>query len=146
MTQQSLAYINVMLTVLAASGVFLALTVYWVARSLISGSASIKKLIETIDYNVHTSVDMLQRSISDINAITQRAGDQMEHVESIVSDAQQVARDARVSMRLIEETLVPVLTNLHAISAGLRKGLDTWREMNPDVNAPRQEPEEQNGA
>jgi len=74
-----------MLTVLAASGVLLALTVYWVARSLISGSASIKKLIETIDYNVHTSVDMLQRSISDINAITQRAGDQMEHVESIVS-------------------------------------------------------------
>jgi len=146
MTQQSLAYINVMLTVLAASGVLLALTVYWVARSLISGSASIKKLIETIDYNVHTSVDMLQRSISDINAITQRAGDQMEHVESIVSDAQQVARDARVSMRLIEETLVPVLTNLHAISAGLRKGLDTWREMNPDVHAQRQAPEEQNGA
>ncbi len=145
MTQQSLSYINVMLTILAVSGVFLAMTVYWVARSLISGAVSIRKLIETVDYNVHTSVDMLQRSIGDINLITQRVGDQMERVESIVGDAQQVARDARVSMRLIEETLVPVLTNLHAISAGLRKGLETWREMNPEARPRQQDSDERSG-
>ncbi|MFA6448263.1 MAG: hypothetical protein WCX65_02245 [bacterium] len=132
MANQTLGYINVMLTVIAICGVALAVTIYWVAKSLISGTASLKKLIETVDYNVHTSVDMIQRSITDINTITQKASDQMERIEAIITDAHQIGVDARTSMSMIESTLVPTLVSLHAISAGLRKGLDTWREGSPD--------------
>ena len=122
-----MGYTNAMLTIIALSGAALAVTVYWVARSLISGSASVKKLIETIDHNVHTSVDMIQRSINDINVITQRAADQMNRIEGIITDTREIAKDARSSMSMIESTVVPTLVSLHAASAGLRKGLETWR-------------------
>jgi len=132
MANPSLSYINLMLTVIAICGVALAATIFWVARSLINGSASLKKLIETVDYNVHTSVDMIQRSINDINVITQKASDQMEAIEEIIGDGRQIGKDMRSSMTMIETTLVPALISLHALSAGLKKGLDTWRENNPD--------------
>jgi hypothetical protein len=135
MANPSLGYINLMLTVIAVCGVALAATIYWVARSLISGSASLKKLIETVDYNVHTSVDMIQRSINDINVITQKASDEMDEIEAIISDGRQIGKDMRSSMSMIETTLVPALISLHALSAGLKKGLDTWRENNPDSAA-----------
>ena len=135
MANPSLGYINLMLTVIAVCGVALAVTIYWVARSLISGTASLKKLIETVDYNVHTSVDMIQRSINDINVITQKASDEMENIEAIIDDGRQIGKDMRSAMSMIETTLVPALISLHALSAGLKKGLDTWRESNPDSDA-----------
>jgi hypothetical protein len=133
MVNQSLGYINIMLTVIAICGIALAVTIYWVAKSLISGTASLKKLIETVDYNVNTSMDKIQRSITDINVITQKAGDQMERIEAIITDAHQIGQDARSSMTMIESTLVPALVSLQAFSAGLRKGLDTWREGAPEA-------------
>jgi hypothetical protein len=129
----SLDYINFALTIIAVCGVALAATIYWVARSLISGTTSLKKLIETVDYNVHTSVDMIQRSINDINVITQKASDQMEQIEAIINDGRQIGKDMRSSMAMIESTLVPALISLHALSAGLKRGLDTWRENNPEA-------------
>lgn len=130
----SLGYMNVVLTIIALCGIALALTIFWVAKSLISGSASIKKLVETIDYNVHTSMDMIQRSINDVNLITQRAAEQMERIEAIITDAHEIAKDARSSMSMIESTVVPSLIGLHAATAGIRKGLETWRELGNDID------------
>ncbi|HOX27811.1 MAG TPA: hypothetical protein PLQ76_01510 [bacterium] len=144
MPENGSVYFNIAVFVIAVCAVCVTAILYWVARNLILGSGSLKKLIETVDYNVHTIVDMLQKSIDDINGITQRAGEQMDKVSEIMEDAhqtaedaRQVAADAKSTMHMIETTVVPTLISVKSISAGLKKGLETWRENDPGA-APRE--------
>jgi len=109
--------------------VLVTVILFWVARNLISGSASLKKLIETIDYNVNTTVDMLQRSIADVNTITERANGQMDRIEEVMENVQHLSGDARSSMHMIDETVSPILSNAHSVVAGGRKAVDTWNDI-----------------
>lgn len=121
-------FIEVALVIMAVSSVAVTVVLYWLAKSLISSSVSLNKLIETVDYNVHTTVDMLQKSIDDINVMTRRVGDNMDKLDSIVENVDNISSDVRSSMHMIDKTVVPTLTNLHSISAGARKAIETWNE------------------
>ncbi len=128
MAESAAPFLKVALVVIALAGVTVSLTLYWLAKSLISSSVSLKKLIETVDYNVHSTVDMLQKSIDDINLMTKRIGDNMDKLDSIVENVESISSDVRSSMNMIDKTVVPTLSNLHSISAGARKAIETWNE------------------
>jgi hypothetical protein len=121
-------YFMVSVVAIAVCAIIVTAILYWVASSLIAGSNSLRKLVETIDYNVHETVDLLQHSIKDISEITERASNQMEKIEHITTDVQSVARDASSSMHMLETTLVPTLINLRSLTGGIRKSVETWNE------------------
>lgn len=148
MTGFASAYFSVAVIVIAVCAVCITVILYWVASSLIAGTNSLKKLIETVDYNVHETVDALQQSITDVNKITEQAGEEMQRLDQILKDFQNIARDGSSSMRLIDETLAPSLINLKSISAGLRKAVETWNDSGPADGGERKKEEkpEENGS
>ena len=130
----SFAFIFSIVTI-AISSVLVTAILYWVARSLISSSGSLKKLIEDVNVNIGGTVEMLQKSIIDVNEITRRVGDQMDRVEKIVGNAGDITEDLKTSADMINRTIVPTLGNLHAVAAGARKAVDTWNEYGTERQA-----------
>ncbi len=120
---------NIAVILIAICAVLTTAILFWVARSLIDGSASLKKLLETVNENVERTVAELRKSIEDINEITEKAGGQMERVEEIVKDVRHAAGDARSILHATDETVVPIVSNMKSISAGLRKAVETWNDM-----------------
>jgi len=118
----------VFLLIIAASGVSIAGILYWVAKHLITSTNSLNELIKSVHENMTVTVEMMQKSIKDFNEITDKLNTQMEKLDSIVENARVASDDVRTSTNMINRTVTPTLGNLHAISAGMKKALDTWNE------------------
>jgi uncharacterized protein YoxC len=121
-------FASVSLVVLALSGVIVALTFTVLVKALKSNTESIKTLVDHMDSRVDTLMDSVQKSIADINGITESVNHQMERVDQIVNNIEVATKDARTSVHMVNATVVPILANMHGIVGGLRKGVETWRE------------------
>ena len=117
----------VLLAIIALSFLFIAFTFYWIAKALIYSTNSIRNLIDVLDVRLKKNMNDLNHSISDINEITQRVNGHMDRVDVIVENIAHVTNDARTSMHLVESTVVPVFSNLYALIAGVRKGIEVWK-------------------
>jgi methyl-accepting chemotaxis protein len=120
---------NIAVILIAVCAVLTTAILFWVARSLIDGSTSLKKLLETVSENVERTVAELRKSIEDINEITEKAGGQMDRVEDIVKDVRHAAGDARSILHATDQTVVPIVSNMKSVSAGLMKAVETWNDM-----------------
>ncbi len=121
-------YLSLALIVLAVCAVAITAILFHVARHLTSSTASLKTLIDTVDVNIRETVTMVQTSIDDVNTITKTTSGQMEKVEEIAENVRLTSGNIRTTMHVIEKTAVPLLGNFHAISAGLRKAIETWND------------------
>ncbi|HOO57562.1 MAG TPA: DUF948 domain-containing protein [bacterium] len=140
--EQISPYLSFAIVVIAICAVVLTAVIYWIAKNLISGSNSLTKLLETVDYNVQATVDKLQQSVSDVNKITEEASKQSERVEGLVSDVSSITddvshitSDARETINMVNNTVVPILANVHAVVAGAKKAFETWNEIGEQAKA-----------
>lgn len=117
---------TISLVVIAISGISITVLFYWLAKNLVDSSASLKNLIESINRDVTTTVQMLQDTIKDVSEITEKVGAQTDRLDEIVDNAKKVSEDVKSTTGMVNSTVVPTLGNLHAVSAGVRKALDTW--------------------
>lgn len=114
--------------IIAASSIVVAATFYWLAKTLVSSAVSLKELLETVNRDVMSTVTMLQSAIKDVGDITEKVSEQTGKLDGIVENARQVSEDVKSTTGMINRTVVPTLGNLHAVSAGFRKALETWNE------------------
>lgn len=116
------------IVIIAAASVVVAAMFMRISKALMANAESIRLLAEHIDARTGELMISARKSIEDVNAITERVGQQMDRVETIVGNIEHVSTDARSSMHMVDATVVPMLGNLHGLLGGLRKGVDTWNE------------------
>lgn len=116
------------LCVIAVASVTITVMFAVIAKALVANTESIKLLVEHLDTRTGPMLESAQKAISDIKEITERVNGQMDRVENIVGNIEQATHDARSSMKMVDATVVPTLTNLHSIVGGIKKGLDAYRE------------------
>ena len=114
--------------VIAGSSVTITVILYWIARNLISSSHSLEKLIESVKVNVNVTIEMLQKSIGDINRLTSDANGKMEKLDAIIDNVEELTADVKSATDMINRTVTPSLGNIQALSAGMRKAVETWNE------------------
>lgn len=114
------------LAIIAFSSVAVAVIFYWLSKNLVVSSASLQNLIDSVNKDVTETVRMLQETIGDVSDITEKVSKQTERLDEIVENARLVSEDVKSTTGMVNNTVVPTLGNLHAISAGFRKALDTW--------------------
>jgi hypothetical protein len=111
----------VLLTVIAVSAVSVAVIFFWLSQSLIKSNESLRTVVGEIDVSV-------QRTIDEVGGITKRVAMQMDRVDEIVENVEHITADARSSMHMVDQTVFPALSTLKATLAGVRRGLEVWRE------------------
>ena len=120
--------VSLSIIVIALSSVALAVIFWFLIKALVRNTESLRTLIGHVDTRLDTAMVSVQKSIEDINHITGQVNQQMDRVEQIVDHIEQTTRDARTSMRMVNNTVVPMLANAHGIMGGIRKGIDTWND------------------
>ena len=126
--------VSLSLIVIAISSIGIAVVFSFLARALIANTEAIQKLVDHLDTRLDTALQSVQKSIDDVNGITQRVNMQMDRVESIVQNIEHTTKDARTSVHMVNATVVPVLANMHGIMGGIRKGIDTWNKTGGEGN------------
>jgi uncharacterized protein YoxC len=126
--------VSLSLVVIAFSSIGIAVIFSFLARALMANTEAIQKLVDHLDARLDTALQSVQKSIEDVNGITQRVNMQMDRVESIVQNIESTTKDARTSVHMVNQTVVPMLANMHGIMGGIRKGIDTWNSTGGEEN------------
>lgn len=126
--------VSLSLIVIALSSIGIAVIFSFLARALMANTEAIQKLVDHLDARLDTALQSVQKSIEDVNGITQRVNMQMDRVEAIVQNIEHTTKDARTSVHMVNATVVPMLANMHGIMGGVRKGIDTWNKTGGEDN------------
>ena len=66
-------------------------------------------------------------------AVTEEAGGKMDKLGTIVDNIEKISEDVKSSTDMINRTVSPALGNIQAISAGMKKAVETWNEFGGGV-------------
>lgn len=116
------------ISVIAIASVAVTVIFAYIAKALVANTESIKLLVDHLDARTGPMLESALKAIDDVKEITERVNGQMDRVENIVGNIEQATHDARSSMKMVDATVVPALSNLHSIVGGIKKGLDAYRE------------------